>query len=310
VRIRAPANVFLHRAQLIFILAALIPTIFMTAIGIVLLFINSAHGGAVIAGVLVLALCAASLTGYVVGTIFVTRGAYLARMQNEFLSAVSHELRTPLTSMSMFIDTLREERVTEPAEKKRCLDIIHREMGRLDGLVGKLIELSKIESGRHGFDRKRVAVSDIVDQALHAFEAIRFGTLVDLSVTVESDLHVFGDSSALAQALTNLLANALKYTPEKDKRIELSAVAEGKLVVITVADNGPGIPREEQELIFERFERGQAAQAAGTTKAGSGLGLAIVRAIMRAHKGKVELRSGPDVGGARFRILLPRREGA
>ncbi len=306
IRVRAPANVFLHRAQLIFMLAALIPTIFMTVIGIVLLFTRSSSTAALVAGVLVLALCASSLTGYILGTIFVTRGAYLARVQNDFLSSVSHELRTPLTSMRMFIDTLREDRVTEPGERKRCLDVIHREMGRLDGLVGKLIELSKIESGRHAFERKRVAVSEIVEQALVAFETITFGTEVDLTVKVDPGLVVNGDGPALAQAVANLLTNAWKYTPDDDKRIELTAVAEGKKAVITVADNGPGIPREEQEIIFERFERGRAAtQAASRQKSGSGLGLAIVRAILRAHKGRIELRSEPEAG-ARFRILLPR----
>jgi two-component system, OmpR family, phosphate regulon sensor histidine kinase PhoR len=311
VRVRAPANVFLHRAQLIFILAALIPTIFMTVVGIVLLFLGPSRNVAVVAGVLVLAFCASSLTGYILGTIFVTRGAYLARIQNEFLAAVSHELRTPLTSMRMFIDTLREDRVTEAAERRRCLDVIHREMTRLDGLVGKLIELSKIESGRHAFERKRVAVADVVEQALVAFEAIRFGTSVELTVKVEPDLHVFGDRAALAQAIANLLVNALKYTPDDDKRIELTAGVEGKHIVITVTDNGPGIPREEQELIFERFERGSAAQSTSGRKTGSGLGLAIVRAILRAHRGRVELRPSPEGTGARFRIILPRpREAA
>src|SRR5580692_4452177 len=108
---RSPTSVFLHRARMIFMLTALIPTVLMTVIGIFLL----AHGGskstAVIGGILVLAFCATALTGYTLGTIFVTRGASLAAFQNEFLSSVSHELRTPLTSILMFIETLREDRL-------------------------------------------------------------------------------------------------------------------------------------------------------------------------------------------------------
>ena len=111
-------------------------------------------------GILVLAFCAMALTGYVIGTIFVTRGASLAAVQNEFLSSVSHELRTPLTSMRMFIDTLRDERVQDPAEKRRCLTIIEQEIGRLDGMVARLIELSKIEHRYAAFERHPVQVAD------------------------------------------------------------------------------------------------------------------------------------------------------
>ena len=301
-RIRPPANVFLHRAQLIFILAALIPTIFMTILGIVLLVVGSSHTMAVIVGILVLALCASSLTGYILGTIFVTRGAYLARLQNEFLSSVSHELRTPLTSIEMFLETLSDERVTDPEEKRRCLDIVHQEVKRLDGLVGRLIELSKMQSGRHAFERRRIAVKEIVDKALASFEVVRVGTPVDLFVSVDADLYVHGDPAALAQAVANLLTNAWKYTPRDKKKIELVAAAEGRNAVISVTDNGPGVPREEQELIFETFERGRASMGG---PGGSGLGLAIVRAILKAHRGRIEVRPGPEAG-ARFRIQLPR----
>src|SRR5687768_15821155 len=100
--LRAPANVFLRRAQLIFMLATLVPTILMTAIGIVLLTEGGSKYTAVIAGILVVSFCLSSVTGYILGSIFVARGAKLAHLQNDFLSAVSHEVRTPLTSMRMF----------------------------------------------------------------------------------------------------------------------------------------------------------------------------------------------------------------
>jgi len=104
--LRSPTTIFLYRARLIFMLAALIPTVLMTAIGIILVATGGAKSIGVVGGILVLAFCATALTGYVMGTIFVTRGASLAAVQNEFLSSVSHELRTPLTSIRMFIDTL------------------------------------------------------------------------------------------------------------------------------------------------------------------------------------------------------------
>src|SRR5215831_2776948 len=147
-KFRAPTNVILRRAQLTLILAALLPTILTTPVGIVILVMHSSAAVTVVGGLLVLAFCTSSLTGYILASIFLSRGASLAKVQQDFLSSVSHELTTPITSVRLFIDTLKSDRVTDPAERAKCLDIIDREMARLDGLVGKLIALSKIEAGR------------------------------------------------------------------------------------------------------------------------------------------------------------------
>jgi two-component system phosphate regulon sensor histidine kinase PhoR len=297
----------LNRARLVFTLTALIPTVLMSAIGIVFLSIRASESMALVGGILVLCFCGVALAGYTIGTIFVTRGASLAAMQNEFLSQVSHELRTPLTSIRMFIDTLREERVHDAEEKRRCLTIINQELGRLDGLVGRLIDLSKMEHRHAVFDRRMVAVDDIVADALASFEALRVGGGVELRVKLEPNLVVFGDRAALAQAVGNLLGNAWKYTPAEGKKIDVMAVADEKHIIITVGDNGEGIKVSETESIFEKFSRGSAAKQLGSQ--GSGLGLAIVRAVVEAHRGKVDVKS--DAGhGAHFRIVLPRRKEA
>jgi two-component system, OmpR family, phosphate regulon sensor histidine kinase PhoR len=288
-------------------LAALVPTVLMTAIGIILVASGGSKSLSIVGGILVLAFCATALAGYTMGSIFVTRGANLASIQNEFLSSVSHEIRTPLTSILLFIETLRADRVESPAERQRCLAIVHQELTRLDGLVGKLIELSKIESRRTAFERHPVRVADFVGDALTAFEAMKFGGDAEVRTDLDPDLLVYGDRSALAQALGNLLSNAWKYTRPADKKIEVRARADRETISISVSDNGVGIPRLEQAAIFEKFERGSGAVAGGA--AGSGLGLAIVRAVVEAHRGRVEVRSQVD-HGARFCIVLPRYRAA
>ena len=236
-RFRSPTNIQLRRAQLVLILAAVVPTILMTATGIILLVVGQGSI-AIVAGILVLAFCTSSLTGYLLGSIFVSRGASLARVQNDFLSSVSHEFRTPITSIRMFIETLRDGRVTDPVEQQRCLRIVGQEMERLDGLVTKLLDLSRIEAGKQPFERVPVPVADLVKDAITALDAVRMGDELKLEVEVHPDLEVMGDRLALGQVFVNLLVNAWKYTPKENKCITFRVYPHKKYVVFDVEDNG------------------------------------------------------------------------
>ena len=309
VRITAPpAVVQLRRAQLTLLLATLVPTVLMIGLGIVLLATGRGTG-AVVIGILVLAFCTASLTGYILGSTFVRRGAQVARFQNDYLSLVSHELRTPLTSILMFLDTLRDERLTDPVEKQQCFDILDREVRRLDHLLERLLQLSKIQTGRSEFAREPVEMSAVVREALVHFQAstLTEKVAVEMETAPCDDVRVMGDHDGLAHAVANLLLNAWKYTPPEARRIGLRCHSTDRHVDLIVWDNGPGVPLEERERIFAQFERGQEAARSG--RGGSGLGLAIVRAIVRAHRGRVDMRARAE-GGSEFRIRLPRARGA
>ncbi len=302
-RFRAPANVLLRRAQLVLMLATLVPTVLMTALGIVLLATGS-RSVSVVAGVLVLAFCTSSVTGYILGSIFVSKGASLARVQHDYLSTVSHELNTPLTSIRMFIDTLRDEDKLTEEEKQKCLSLLHQETDRMSGLVARLQELARIETRQHAFEQQPVDMTEVVDSAVAAFNVATLPAEISIDKQVEPGLTVRGDKAALSRVISNLLTNAWKYTSDHDRDIALMVRGHGnRQIEITVTDNGPGIPRAEQKHIFHKFQRGQHALQTGAP--GTGLGLAIVRAIVRAHKGKVEVHSKPG-RGAQFKILLRR----
>ena len=299
----APTTVVLYRARLIFTLTALIPTMLMAGLGIILVAEGGSKSVALVGGILVLAFCGTALAGWALGTIFVTRGASLAGLQNEFLSSVSHELRTPLTSIRLFIDTLREGRVSSRADQERCLAIIDQELVRLDDLVGKLIELSKIESRRQARDWQMVTIAEIVNDAMGTLKTMDLSTDTPVDIQVEPGLTVNGDRAALVQAIGNLLSNAWKYTRPDNRQIQLRAVGDAKNVYISVTDNGLGISVGEQGVIFEKFQRGAAARTRAAQ--GSGLGLALVRAIVSAHAGHIAVSSQIDHGST-FRITLPR----
>lgn len=303
-RIQSPANVQLLRAQVILILCGLVPTILTTPLGIILLISDASNVG-VVTGVLVLAFAASSVTGFIIGGIFLRRGSALIKVQQDFLSSVSHELRTPMTSMRMFLEALLDDRLTDKAERANCLRALHQEVDRLDRLVGKLIELSRIETEKNPYQKHLVSVTELVGEAVSILEAMQLIDDTELRVDVEQGHYVMGDRTALTQVLVNLLSNAWKYSGD-NKRIHCSAsLNKDHELEIIVRDHGPGIPAHEQRNVFDKFWRGQAAIESGTT--GTGLGLSIVQGIVRAHQGRIELRT-PKNGGSAFHIFLPRHK--
>jgi signal transduction histidine kinase len=281
-------------------LAVLVPTVLMVAVGIVILAVGSSEAASIVAGVLVLTFCTTAITGAILGSIFLGRGASLARLQNDFLSGISHELRTPLTSIGLSIASLGDGRLS-PDEQTKVLGLLGGEVGRLEQLVNRLVELSRMESGAHVFERAHVQVADLARDAIAAFDAATLGRPTPVTIDLEPGLVLIGDRATLVRAVSNLLVNSWKYTGD-DKQIALRARAAGSRVEIAVRDNGIGIPWDERRDLFDEFVRGRQAIERGTP--GVGLGLAVVRAIVRAHHGKVHVTSRPDHGST-FALRLP-----
>ena len=281
-------------------LAVLLPTVAMTAVGIILLLLGTTTSS-LVAAILILTFCTSGITGYVLVSIFVGKGASLVRVQNDFVSSVSHELRTPVTSIRLFMESLATGRLDD-AETKQVLSLLGRETERLEALVDRVLELSRLQTS-HTYKRDRIEIADLVSESIAAFDALTLAKPTKITTNLEPGLAIFGDRDTLVRALVNLLTNAWKYTGE-DKQISIEARDAGRRIEILVRDNGIGIERGDQSAIFEQFHRGRGATRQGIP--GIGLGLAFVRTIIHSHKGKIDFSSRP--GETEFRIRLKKRK--
>ncbi len=281
-----------------------IPAALMLTVGVLILVFGAAPRDYVF-GALILTLVATSVAGSAATLMVVQREARVARLQTDFVNKVSHDLRTPLTSIRMFVETLQMGRLPDDARRAEALGIIAEETARLSTLINRLLDWARMESGKRRFDLERQPVRPIIEDALHAFEPQMLIHPVDLVRDFAADLpEVVADRPALAGALLDLLYNAHKYTGA-EKRIIVSAERNGPSVVITVADNGPGISDPDQKWIFDKFYR--ARDPLQRSIEGSGLGLAMVKHIVGAHGGRIAVTS--EVGkGAAFAVTLPAAE--
>jgi signal transduction histidine kinase len=221
------------------------------------------------------------------------------RARDEFLSIASHELKTPLTSLGLQADSLLvAARRLDAAPLAHKAEVVRRNVGRLTGLVARLLDISRISAGRLELDLSEVDLAEVAREVVEKFEdeAARSRTAVRLAAPA----HLVGrwDRLRLDQVLTNLLANAIKYGPGKP----VEMVIEDRLgrAHVTVRDQGIGISPEDQARIFERFERAVSRRHYG----GFGLGLWIVRQLVETMGGTVRVESTPDAG-ATFEVELP-----
>ncbi len=226
-----------------------------------------------------------------------SRLAETEALERNFLMTVSHELRTPLTAIRGHVGALREGVVTDDELRDASLTVIAAEAERLERLVGDVLDLAKLDAHRFTVLREEVDMERLVDRAYATFseEARRRG--IEYRREVEAQPVIVSDGDRVLQIITNLLANAFRWTPDGGS-VDLDLTATDGTVYVGVADSGPGIPPSERERIFRPFwSRGGG---------GTGLGLAIARELATALGGRISLESSAEQG-SRFELMLPTR---
>jgi len=224
----------------------------------------------------------------------------LSALRADFVSLVSHELRTPMAAVIGAARTLQQRwRELSPEHRESFLDLIAGETNRLADLIGDVLDTSRIEAGTFSFRFAEVDLGRLVTDAVATAQVGQ--DEVQLRADVRPPLpEIRCDGERLRQVLTNLIDNAIKYSPA-GAEVEVRAYQEDGLVRIDVRDSGPGIAKDDQKLIFEKFGR---VTGSGATRPGTGLGLFIARSIAEAHGGALDVDSAPDQGST-FTLELP-----
>jgi signal transduction histidine kinase len=242
------------------------------------------------------------VAGLVVTYRLVRRETEMARLKSDFVANVSHDLKTPLSVIRMFGETLEMDRVRDEAARREYYRVITRESERLSRLIDNVLDFSRIEGGRRRYERVPTAVEPLVRDVVEAFAYPLAQQGFKVEVHVAPDLpEVPLDAEAVGQALANLVDNAIKYSADR-KSLSVEGALEGDMLAIAVADEGIGIPPEEQRRIFEKFYRVGRSETQG--RRGSGVGLALVRHVAEAHGGRVTVESRPGAG-SRFTLWIP-----
>lgn len=223
------------------------------------------------------------------------------RTKDEFVATVSHELRTPLTSIRGYLELIDEDEGVSP-ESREYLGVIQRNSDRLLSLVGDLLFVAQDDAGQLELALTPLRPRELVEEAIASARPTADARQIRLVVNVEDIPDISGDRARLSQLLDNLLSNSLKFTPTGGRvDVRLKLEPDGS-TAFEFQDNGIGIPKPEQDSLFKRFFRADAATH--NAIAGTGLGLSIVKAIAEAHGGSVSVESA-EGEGATFRVVLP-----
>jgi signal transduction histidine kinase len=227
----------------------------------------------------------------------------LDRLKDDFMSSVTHELRTPLTSIRALTELMRDDPEMAAAQRQQFLGLVVAESERLSRLVNQVLDLAKIESGSAEWLSADVDVAALLQQAALTTASLfrERGAVLVLDLPAGPVPVLRADPDRLLQVLLNLLSNAAKFVPAGSGRVELRLRSGEAGLTVEVQDNGPGIPTDEQSLVFEKFRQGGDARQ---RPQGTGLGLPISRRIVEHFGGRLWLRSAPGQGAC-FGFDLP-----
>lgn len=219
------------------------------------------------------------------------------KMQRRFTGDAAHELRTPLTAVSLQLDILRRSKTED--EKQEAIAELQRGVDRSVRLIRQLLELAHQDPEAIQTGLKTCDLTDVVNEVFEQYRSIAQSKNIEFDVVKNDKAKIKGDKEALMVMIGNLVNNALLYTPDSGK-VHISLENTGHAASLKISDNGPGIPEQEKNRIFDRFYR-----IVGTDKTGSGLGLSIVKTIVERHKGSIAISEGLDGRGASFTVLFP-----
>jgi signal transduction histidine kinase len=229
------------------------------------------------------------------------RESDLARLRSDFNASVSHELRTPLAQVRMFAETLLLGRVRSDEERLRSLQIVDQEARRLTHLVENILQFSRAEREAIRLAPVPSELASQVREAIEAFAPVARARHVVVQTSLENDVVCLVDPAALRQILLNLLDNAVKYGP-LGQTVTITLKRTGDRARLMVDDQGPGIPPDQRNRVWEPYQRLESAVSAAV--AGSGIGLAVVAQLVALHNGRAWVEAGSG-RGARFVVEIP-----
>ena len=231
----------------------------------------------------------------------------LNRARRDMVANISHELNTPIANIRLIIESLfHEQEKPKRKQSTSALRAVARETDSLMRLAQELLDLSMIESGQAILRMIELPLVELVDQAIERLEDQSQAKEIEIRDEVAKELGVLADRDQVQRVLINLIHNAIKWSPPREK-IRVRAESSGDEVTITVLDRGPGVPEDQRERIFERFYQVDKSRSGG----GTGLGLAICKHIVEAHGGRIWVEDNPegkDGRGGNFKFTLPAAE--
>lgn len=229
----------------------------------------------------------------------------LDHSRNQFVSDASHELKTPLATMKIMIESLIYQPDMEEELRTEFLSDVNKEIDRLSAIVSDLLTMVRADAHTMKLSRQRMSLAGIVKQAAHSLNPLVEKKEQQIELNIQDSGDMYADPARLGQVVYNLMENAVKYT-QPGGRIHVSLIKNGRNAVLTVQDNGPGIPKENLAHVFERFYRVDKARSRET--GGTGLGLSIAQQIVTLHSGSISVQS-EEGQGTSFIVELPLHKG-